>query len=104
MEKNLKNSMDQAATISVIGMYMPLLNTEYLRSCASDFLVQAGKQESLAVLNPMYLQEKNELLREQAKAINTLCNYVDSLKKIDELKVKIKAKDDTAREIANLFI
>lgn len=83
---------------------MEPLDEKELFEAARKLNEQASWQESAAILNPSYPLSKNDVIREQAKALNHLGNFVTSLKKCQELKGKVKMEMDTKDAIGKLFI
>ena len=104
MEKTKEKSEDQAAIIKSIAIQIYCLDVDYCREIAIEMKVQADRQESLSVLNSNYPQIKNDLLRIQSKALLSLCDYVNALKDIDEINLKIRDEMKIRDEISRLFI
>lgn len=80
------------------------MDFDFLRKAAKDTLAQSTRQESLSVLNPSYPQSANDLLRLKGKAINQLCDYVDTLKQIDFLTEKVSQDKNNNQKINELFV
>jgi hypothetical protein len=104
MEKTKEKSEEQAAIIKSIAIQIYCLDVDYCREIATEMKVQANRQESLSVLNPNYPQSKNDLLRIQAKALSLLCDYVDALKVVGEINLKIQNETTIRDEISRLFV
>jgi transketolase len=104
MEKTIEKSQEQANIILALAFFVQRLDIDYLREAEKDFIKQASWQESAAILNPSYPLEKNEVLREQANALKSLCDYADSLKKIDELNKKIALREQALNRINRNFV
>jgi hypothetical protein len=104
MEITIEKSQEQAEILQMIGICVATLDLEYLEQAAKDTLMQANRQESMAVLNPSYPQVKNDILRTQGQALSCLCQYIGKLKEIDALKLKMKDEDVMRQQIQSLFI
>ena len=104
MEKTIEKSEQQAEIIKQIAIYVYFLDVDYCKDVAKEMINKASRQESMAVLNPMHPQEKNDILRMKGNALLSLCDYVDSLKEIEKLKGQLKATEETRNQISKLFI
>lgn len=104
MERTYEKSKEQADIIAMMGLYVPMLDEEYIRSASNDMLNQAYRQESMAVLNPRHPQSKNDLLRQQGVALRALCDYIKALKECNRLKLQIEKEGDAQKEIDKLFL
>jgi hypothetical protein len=104
MEITREKSEQQAAFIMQIGFIASALDLDYLRECGRQIMQQASYQESMAVLNPLHPQSKNNLLRSQGKALFNLCDYVESLKEVDRMKEAVSVDEQHADTIAKLFM
>lgn len=101
---SVEKSTEQAAVISMVNTFLHGLDLEYCKECVSQFRQQAHRQQGLAVLLPRYPQIGNDLLTTQAKALETLVNYVELLKGIDIMKEGLKVEREHMEEISKLFI
>ena len=104
MALNITRSQDLANQIEVIKLQLHFLDIEYAKECALAFDEQAGKQEALAVLNPMYSQSKNQQLWAQAKALKHLVAFVEALKEADSLGEIAKEEDEVREQINRMFV
>jgi len=106
METQTKKDKAQqlAFQIQVLTMAIRNIDLEFTRECSKDLRSQASFQESAAVLNPSHPFEANELLYEQARSLDHLVSFVNSLKRCDEIKAKLAEKKITQDKIKSLFI
>lgn len=103
-EKNEENSQEQAEILKMISMPILMLDVDYCREMAKDLRQQVNTQQTLAVLNPTYSETKNKLILLQAKALDDICNYVDSLREIDKTKLQIVVEEKQRDQINQLFL
>lgn len=104
MEKSVEKSEQQAEIIKMIALPILMLDVEYCREAANDMCYQAKRQESMAVLNPNHPLLKNDILRKQGDALLLLCEYVSTLKEVEELKGRLANESKIRDEIARMFI
>jgi hypothetical protein len=104
MEKSVEKSEQQAEIIKTIAIQIYFLDVEYCREAANDMCNQANRQESMAVLNPNHPQIKNDILRTQGKALLLLCEYVNTLKEVEKLKLQLNNENKNRDEIARMFL
>lgn len=102
-EKSTENSQQQADILMVINTHIELLDTEYLKECASDMQNDASRQSSMAALNRNFNPEKIELMYQQAEALNLLCQYRDALQTCSTLKTRVQTRDRQMDEISKMF-
>lgn len=99
-EEKLAQSID---VIKVILMAHEF-DSEYALECARQLADQATRQESMAVLNPMHVPSKNELLRKQAETLSHLALFHKGLIECEQLKQEVKSDLQTQHRINKLFI
>ena len=87
-----------------IHLITELIGTEYLEKLAVEFHNRASFQESALVLNPSHNPRKDELLRENAKCIKFLKEFIDSMKRCDELKAQIQSDGEVRDRINSMFL
>jgi len=104
MQKTKEKSEEQAQWIQLIGIYLPNIDVEYCKEVARDLINASANQQSIAVLNPSYPRSKNDLLHKQGEALMLLCRYIESLKQVDELKIKVSHEERQQDEINKMFI
>lgn len=104
MEKSIEKSQQQANIIRPIGILAGALDVPYCRQAAEDMIDQAARQHSMSVLNLRYQPLKTDILHQQGRALRLLCDYVDALKKVDELREKLNAAERAQVEIDKLFL
>jgi hypothetical protein len=104
MKHNKENSQEQAEIIKMIAFPVMMLDVEYCREAAKCFMDQASRQESMAVLNPSHSQIQNDILRKQGEALKFLCDYVDALKQVEQLKQDLSLENANKDRISKLFI
>lgn len=104
MEKTKEKSEQQAEIIKMIAFPVIMLDVEYCKEIATDFMNQASRQESMAVLNPSHPQEKNDILRLKGMALRSLCEYVETLKQIDEMEKTLVSVGKAKADIEKLFL
>lgn len=104
MEKSVEKSEEQAVIIKMITVPIIMLDVEYCKEIASDIIHQADRQQTLAVLNPGHPPIKNDILAKQGHALKKLCEYVDLLKEVEQLKAKLKDEQNTRDDIMKMFI
>lgn len=104
MEKSFEKSEAQADIIRSIQMEVMVLDVEYCREISKDMMEQASRQETMAILNPSHPQAKNDILRMKATALSTLCDYVDTLRRISEMERELKSAEGAQAEIKKLFM
>lgn len=93
MEKSKEKSENQAYIIKTISMLLVLLDANYCREASDVMHLKAKMQESLPIYYPPNIAKiKTDILKAQAKALSLLCDYVDKLKEIDQLKSKLQDK------------
>lgn len=103
-EKTRENSEEQAEVIKSISMLVLALDTDYCLEIVKDMRAQAQRQRSMAVLNPNHPELKNQILDKQASALKSLCDYVNQLKKVEELKKQLAIEELNRQQIAGLFL
>ena len=101
---SVEKSEQQADLIKAISIPIVLLDVEYCREMSEQIIAQGNRQDSMIILNPSYLLIKNEILREQGKALSLLCDYVDSLKRVEKLKLDLALEKDHTAQVLKLFI
>lgn len=99
-----EKSQEQAAVIFGVAVQLQAFDVFYCREVAKSIFAQANRQESMAVLNASYPQAKNDLLRKQAQALRALCDYVDLLKEVDQLKKEVAKHEQMRGEINRMFL
>lgn len=99
-----EKSQQLAIFIRQIAFNIRCIDLPYLEACAKDMREQANRQESMAVLNPRHPQEANDLLRTQAKALQTLADYIHCLKEVDKQKATLANVKKAHSEIDKLFM
>lgn len=102
-ERLVEQTKDQIGVFVGNPDIEPLTEKE-LFEAAKEINEQASWQESAAVLNPTYPLSKNDLLREQAKALNHLGNFIVSLKKCHDLRGKVRDELEYMNAISKAFI
>lgn len=111
-EKNEQNSQEQAEILKMISVPILMLDVEYCREMAKDLKQQVNMQQISAALNPnlyltilpTYSEAKNKLILLQAKALDSICDYVDSLREIDKTKLQIVVEEKQKDQINQLFL
>ena len=104
MEKSTEKSEQQAGIIMSIALPVMLLDIDYCKEAAKDMKQQASRQESMMILNPNHSQIKNDILREQGVALKHLCDYAESLQRIQKLKLGLSQEQKNRDKISKLFI
>lgn len=104
MELSNEKSQQQAEILQSIAVDVFLLDTEYCREVAEAMHDQASRQESMAVLNPSYPLEKNDLIRKKADALIHLCDYVDALKQVRDIEKEVGEKEKVQDQINKMFL
>jgi hypothetical protein len=104
MQKSTEKSQQQADIIMGIAIPMMMLDIPYCKAAAKDMKDQARRQESMAVLNPSHSLIKNDILRKQGDALSFLCQYAETLKEIQELKITLSKENDNQAMIKRLFM
>ena len=104
MELSEEKSIEQAEIIKMISVPIICLDVDYCRRLAAEFIKKANIQNSMIVLNPSHSPIKNEILQKQGHALNFLVEYVEALKKVDALKIKLKKEESIQHEISKMFI
>ena len=103
MEKSIEKSKEQAEIIKMIALPVEMLDVEYCRQAAKDMKEDASRQEAMALFNPNYPQLKNDILREKGNALSILCDYVSSLKKIQQMQRDLEKEEKIKEDISKLF-
>lgn len=96
-------STDLATMIDMIKIAIYGIDMEHLKNAIKTFYNQASFQESAAILNPSYNPVKNDLLKQQAKSLQHLYDFIEGLKKCDELKGKVAEGDERILQTQKLF-
>ncbi len=104
MEFSEEKSQEQAALIGSIAMQIIMLDVEHCRKVVSDMRKQISKEASMSVLNLAYSPAKAQVFSKQAEALEHLCNYVDALKQVEQLKKFVQSEALGRDEIAKLFM
>lgn len=102
-ELTREKSTQQAYIISHINHLVHSIDPVFLREAASANLVEADNRDSAAVFNLNYDPTMSCLLRAQATAITKICEYIDLLEQVQELKLKLGIKNMEAKKAGNLF-
>jgi len=104
MEISFEKSKEQADIIKTIAIIAHGLDLEYLKEGAKQLRQQGSFQNSISILSYKDHSKKTELLLLQAKALNSLCEYIENLKEIDRHKKSMANWDAQQDEINNLFM
>lgn len=101
---DLEKSQELADTINSIKIPLILIDCDYAREAAKQMKEQAGWQDSAAVLNPMYNPLKQDIIRKQADALNSLVDFVEALKEVEEMKKTMAVHDCNQQQIMKMFL
>lgn len=96
-EEKLEKSKEQAEIIQSIAIQIICLDTDFLKKSAQELRETASHQYAMSTMNRNFSSAKNSLLILKCEAIENLCKYVDSLKKIDACKIEIKNEEPTQK-------
>lgn len=107
MGKNLADyakNLELAQNINAIKEIAIPMDQDYMKVAAKGMIDQGNWQDSAAVLNPTHLFEKNDLLRLQGDTLMKLWEFIDGLKKCEELKAKIYKSERAQSDIMKMFM
>ncbi len=104
MELSVKKSQELAMAIEMLKPWLYHVDVEYAKEVSKGMFEQANRQESLSVLHPSYPQKKNEVIRIQATALDSLIEFIELLQEADKLKLEIGEEKKIREEISSLFI
>jgi len=99
-----EKSEELALHLELIKVHANQIDLEYAREVVRSFRDQASRQESLAVLNPLHPQAENDRLYTQAQALEKFLEFVELLKRADELKQTAATERRMRENIQRLFI
>lgn len=94
----------QSATRLFEQLIQEPTDVDYLHAMVDELRKQAHWQESAQILKPSHDPTKNDLLYEQARTLNSLGDFIDGLKKCQELKDKIVVNKSNLESIHKMFI
>lgn len=80
------------------------IDLEYTRTVANALVSKGNFNDSAAVLNPSYDPDASDLFRIQGNALLKFVEYIDLLKNIDELKLKVSANSRHRSDISKMFL
>ncbi len=103
IKPDVEKSQQQAVLMSMMSPYLLMLDRNYLEMAAKEIMNRARNYNSMAALMPNWRPEKSELMVAQARAIQALVNYIDSLKEVDAAKQALGKADDVRDEIMAMF-
>lgn len=103
-ELTVEKSQTLAHHIEMMKLYLNVIDLDYAKKVNTQMVIQVGRQESLAVLNPSYNPKKNELIYKQAQSLGYLIKFIETLKECDELKKQVAVYDNQRSEINKMFL
>lgn len=103
MKITKEQSEKQAGVILDVLFALIPLDIPYIRHFATVLNQDASKYNAMAVLNRNWKQSKHDLMVAQAKAANLLCDYKETLQRIDELKKEVQEEDERNQFMDKLF-
>ncbi len=104
IELTVEKSEELAQKVELIKMISMGIDLDYSEEMVKSFFDQATRQESMAVLMPSHDSRKNDLLREQAKALDHFNKFIRGLRKSQNIKDQITKNQATADKISRMFI
>ena len=102
--EDLGKSMELAGQIEMIKLGALLVDTDYLETAILSIRKQASFEDSAAVLNPRWNPHTSGLLTVQANTLQHLLQFIEGLKRCDELKQEKAKHTDAQDEISKMFI
>lgn len=99
-----QKSKDLALQIELIKAQIQGIDLDYLEGCCIEFKHRALIQSAASPISRSYDFKKSELLQEQSRSMQCLLDFIDSLKKCDELKRAVERNKLAANNIENLFL
>jgi hypothetical protein len=103
MQVTIEKSQEQASVLSIIAMMTQQLDPEYLIEVSNQLSEKSQRMDSMAVVVTRYNPDKSRLLESQAKALRSMVEYINALKKCDELRDSIRSNEAAREEIDSLF-
>jgi len=103
-EVNLEDSMELALLINGMREFLVAIDIDYLRLAVKEIANKAIMYDSTAALNRSYNVTKSNLLSVQSRALKKLLEYIEELKKFDELKEKVVREEKLQDNIEQLFL
>lgn len=100
----LEKSQELAHHIEMMKLYIQVIDLDYAKLLSEQMIAQAGRQDSISVLNPSYDFKQSELLIKQGTALLYLVKYVETLKECDVIKQQINKNKYRKEEINKLFV
>lgn len=101
---DLQKSYELADIINKMKPFLNEMDLDYARSAIAHMQEVAGFNDSAAVLNPHYDPAKTDLMYVQCQALSKLVEYVELLKKCDQLKATVGRNNQQRSEILKFFL
>ena len=91
---------------SIIGLKFSLftVDVDYAKAVIHSMRKQASFQDSAAVLNPLYMPEKSDLIRMQANMLEHLIQFIELGKEVDQMKGSIAQAEANRNNILKMFM
>lgn len=102
-EEMKEKSVKLAGVLEGIKVWFPLFDIAHAKEMISQMRDQASRQDTMAALSVRYNPVKSDILRLQAKMLQSIVDTIETGIKINELKEKVKVMDDQQASIEKLF-
>lgn len=87
-----------------IHLLMGLIDLDYLKEFAKEFDDERNKYEGIGFISRSFSSTKIDLQRKQAECVKRLIEYINILKEIDELNLKIEQEETSRQNVDRLFL
>lgn len=95
IELSEEKSNEQADLMAMLNRMVssPQFDWDYLKEAQKQIDIEQSNFDTLAAVHGQWSAAKSDLRRQRSKALKLLIDYVESLKKCNELQAKVEAED-----------
>jgi len=101
---SVEESRKLAFAIEQVKVFLPMIDVEYAKLAVKSMYEQASRQYTLAVLNPRYDPARSTLIGMQARGLDFLIKFIESMTECAKMKDSIKAKEVHYEDIEKMFL
>lgn len=100
----LEKSKTLAAQIILINSVCSDIDLPHLREMCAEFETQARQYDTMAVINPGWRVTKGDLIKQQAKTMRALLEYVEANHEVTKLRQADTEAANAAEAIQKFFL
>ena len=98
-----RKSEDTAHHIEFAKIHLMQIDIPFLKEAAEATFNDAGRMDSMAVLNRNYSPKKSELLRVQGNTMKLMAEMLESMQEVTKLSKEIKEEDSSWDQLSKMF-